>query len=293
MTVILLMCPITLDGSSWYAGVGYAGLLVLAGLAFYGFWTSFGGRPVFQMVSVEDDGTLDAFDEGSALVSENLDVRPPPRARMAARGSGNAQQKVGGMDVQATNITRLLAGWRDGDRAALDRLVPLIQRELHRIARRHLAQERRDHTMQPSSLVQEAFIRLLPDGQAGWHDRAHFFAVASRVMRHVLVDYARQKRCAKRGAAAVHVPLDAAVALSPEQVDEVVAVDLALQRLAAFDERKSNVFELRFFGGLSLEETAEALGVGARTVVRDWNFARAWLRRELTHGLSDEGHAAD
>ena len=197
-----------------------------------------------------------------------------------------------GMDVQATNITRLLAGWRDGDRAALDRLVPLIQRELHRIARRHLARERRDHTMQPSSLVQEAFVRLLPEGQAGWHDRAHFFAVASQVIRHVLVDYARQKRCAKRGAGAVHVPLDAAAVLSPEQVDEVVAVDLALQRLAALDARKSQVFELRFFGGLSLEETAEALGIGTRTVVRDWNFARAWLRRELKQGSTDHGALA-
>ena len=146
--------------------------------------------------------------------------------------------------------------------------------------------------MQPSSLVQEAFLRLLPEGQAGWHDRSHFFAVASQVMRHVLVDYARQRRCAKRGAAAVHVPLDAAAALSPEQVDEVVAVDIALQRLAGHDERKSRVFELRFFGGLSLEETAEALGVGTRTVVRDWNFARAWLRRELKQGSADHGPMA-
>ena len=196
------------------------------------------------------------------------------------------------MDGQDTDITRLLAGWQEGDRAALDRLVPLIQRELHQIARRHLARERKDHTMQPSSLVQEAFVRLLPGRQARWQDRAHFFAVASQVMRHVLVDYARQKRCAKRGAAAVHVPLDADVALSPEQVDEVVAVDIALERLAQLDERKSKVFELRFFGGLSLEETAEALGVGTRTVVRDWNFARAWLRRELKQGSPDHGPLA-
>jgi RNA polymerase sigma factor (TIGR02999 family) len=135
--------------------------------------------------------------------------------------------------------------------------------------------------MQPSSLVQEAFLRLLPGADAGWRNRAHFFAVASQVMRHVLVDYARQRRRVKRGAGAVHVPVEAAVVLSSEQVEQVVAVDLALQRLAKVDERKSRVFEMRFFGGLSVEETAEVLGVATNTVIRDWNFARAWLRREL------------
>jgi RNA polymerase sigma factor (TIGR02999 family) len=135
--------------------------------------------------------------------------------------------------------------------------------------------------MQPSSLVQEAFLRLLPGAEAGWRNRTHFFAVASQVMRHVLVDYARQRRRVKRGAGAVHVPVEAAVVLSSEQVEQVVAVDLALQRLAKIDERKSRVFEMRFFGGLSVEETAEVLGVATNTVIRDWNFARAWLRREL------------
>jgi RNA polymerase sigma factor (TIGR02999 family) len=185
------------------------------------------------------------------------------------------------MQTQADDISGLLAGWREGDRTALERLLPLIRTELHRLARRHLGQERKNHTMQPSSLVQEAFLRLLPGADAGWRNRTHFFAVASQVMRHVLVDYARQRRRVKRGAGAVHVPVEAAVVLSSEQVEQVVAVDLALQRLAKVDERKSRVFEMRFFGGLSVEETAEVLGVATNTVIRDWNFARAWLRREL------------
>jgi RNA polymerase sigma-70 factor (ECF subfamily) len=197
------------------------------------------------------------------------------------------------MQTRTGDITGMLAGWREGDRAALDRLLPLIRTELHRLARRHLGRERKNHTMQPSSLVQEVFLRLLPGGDAGWRNRAHFFAVASQVMRHVLVDYARERRRVKRGGAAVHIPIDAAVVLSPEQVEQIVAVDLALQRLAKADERKSRVFEMRFFGGLSVEETAEALGVAPNTVIRDWNFARAWLRRELGGaGVVDNGAVA-
>src|SRR5260370_15564473 len=147
------------------------------------------------------------------------------------------------MQTQAGEITGLLADWRGGDRAALDRLVPLIRAELHRLARRHLGRERKNHTMQPSSLVQEAFLRPLPGVDTGWRNRAHFFAVASQVMRHVLVDYARQRRREKRGCGAVHIPLDAAVVLSSEQVEEIVAVDLALKRLAKIDERKSRGLE--------------------------------------------------
>jgi len=182
--------------------------------------------------------------------------------------------------VIGTDVTALLNEWKNGDQAALDRLVPLIERELRQLARRHLARERKDHSMESASLVQEAYVRLLRQ-QPGWQNRAHFFAVASQVMRHVLVDYARQRHTAKRGAAAQHVELDADAVLSPRQVDEIVAIDLALKRLAAIDPRKSKVFELRFFGGMTLEEASQALGVGTRTVIRDWNFARAWLRREL------------
>ena len=185
------------------------------------------------------------------------------------------------MRIQAGEITRLLAGWRAGDNSALDRLLPLIRAELVRLARRHLARERQHVAMQPSSLVQEAFLRLLPAAQVEWQNRTHFFAVASQVMRHVLVDYARERLRQKRGGGAVHVPIEAAVVLSPRQVEHLVAVDLALQRLAKADERKSQVFEMRFFGGLTVNEVAEVLGVAANTVIRDWNFARAWLRREL------------
>jgi len=136
------------------------------------------------------------------------------------------------MKATADDITGLLVSWREGNRAALDALLPLIQRELDRIARRHLGREHRGHSMQPSSLVQEAFLRLLPDCEVAWQNRAHFFAIASTVMRHVLVDHARKRIRAKRGGAAVHIPVDVAAVLSPEQVEEVVAVDLALQRLA-------------------------------------------------------------
>jgi len=199
---------------------------------------------------------------------------------------GEGMQQIG-------EITKLLTGWRQGDRAALDRLIPLVRRELSRLARHHLGRMRNSDRMQPSSLVQEAFLRLLPDADAGWSNRTHFFAVASLVMRHVLVDYARARRSAKRGGAAVHVPIDPAVMLSPEQLDQIVAVDLALERLARTDERKSKVLEMRSFGGLSVEETAEVLGVAPNTVIRDWNFARAWLRRELSGaGASNSGTMA-
>ena len=197
------------------------------------------------------------------------------------------------MQTQAGEITRLLAGWREGDGAAFDNLFPLIRTELYQLARRRLGRENKNHAMQPSSLVQEAFLRILPGAGVEWENRAHFFAVASQVMRHVLVDYARDRRRAKRGGAAVHIPVDAAVVLSPEQVEHIVVLDLALQRLARSDERKSRVFEMRFFGGLSVEEAAEVLGVAPNTVIRDWNFARAWLRRELSGaGTTDCGPMA-
>ena len=184
---------------------------------------------------------------------------------------------------QAGEITGLLVNWRKGNRAALDRLIPLVRKELSHLAGHHLGRMRNSDRMQPSSLV-EAFLRLLPDADAGWRNRSHFFAVASLLMRHVVVDYARARRSDKRGGAAVHVPVDAAVVLSSEQLDQIVAVDLALERLARTDEHKSKVLEMRFFGGLSVEETAEVFGVAPNTVIRDWNFARAWLRRELSGG---------
>ena len=197
------------------------------------------------------------------------------------------------MESQGDEITRLLSAWRQGDRAALDQLWPLIRTDLLGLARRHLKSERKNHTIQPSSLVQEAFVRLMPEGDSGWNDRAHFYAVASQIMRHVLVDYARRRLRQKRGSGAVHIPIDAAVVLAPEQVEQIVAVDLALQRLAKADERKSRVFEMRFFGGLTVEEVAAALRVAPNTVIRDWNFARAWIKRELSNpGTIDRGTPA-
>ena len=194
------------------------------------------------------------------------------------------------MESRGGEITRLLTAWRQGDRAALDRLWPLIRTDLLGLARRHLKSERKNHTIQPSSLVQEAFVRLMPEGDSGWNDRAHFYAVASQIMRHVLVDYARRRLRQKRGSGAVHIPIDAAAVLAPRQVEQIVAVDLALQRLAKADERKSRVFEMRFFGGLTVEEVGAILGVSPNTVIRDWNFARAWIKRELGNpGTIDRG----
>lgn len=197
------------------------------------------------------------------------------------------------MQPQAGDITSLLTRWQAGDRTALEHLAPIIQHELIHLARRQLAREGHRNSVQPSSLVQEAFLRLLPAREVDWRSRAHFFAIASNVMRRVLVDHARERNRAKRGGAAIHVPAHTAVILSPEQLDEVVALDVALEQLAQRDQRKSNVFEMRFFGGLSVEETAEALGIAPNTVIRDWDFARAWLRRESgtvelerTQGLS-------
>ena len=185
------------------------------------------------------------------------------------------------MNPETGEVTNLLTRWQRGDQAALEHLAPLIRQELMRLARRKLAREGNGKSVQPSSLVQEVFLRLMPAPDVDWRSRAHFFAVASEVMRRVLVDHARRKTRAKRGGAAIHIPVDGAVMLSTEQLDEVIALDLARERLAQQDHRKSKVFEMRFFGGLSVEETAATLGVAPNTVIRDWDFARAWLRREL------------
>jgi RNA polymerase sigma factor (TIGR02999 family) len=179
------------------------------------------------------------------------------------------------------DITALLVSWRAGDTDALNQLLTIMRRELRTIARRHLANEPPGHSMEPSSLLHEALLRLLSARPIEWQNRGHFFGVASQVMRHVLVDHARRRRRVKRGGPMREAPIDAATALSSDQLEEVIAIDLALQRLTELDERKSQVFEMRFFGGLTVEETAAALGISENTVIRDWSFARAWLRREL------------
>src|SRR5690242_17090583 len=194
------------------------------------------------------------------------------------------------MQPQAGEVTSLLVRWQRGDHTALEDLAPLVRDELVRIARNRLGREGNRNVVQPSSLVQEAFLRLLPGPEIDWRSRAHFFAVASQIMRRVLVDHARSRNRARRGAQAIHVQTDPAAILSPERLQEVVALDLALQQLAVRNHRKSQVFEMRFFGGCSVEETAEALGISPNTVIRDWDFARAWLRRELNgEGAAEHG----
>lgn len=186
------------------------------------------------------------------------------------------------MIPSSQEVTRLLKDWSSGDREALDQLMPLVYKELRRIAHRHLRRERPDHTLQTTALVNEAYLRLIDQRQACWQNRSQFFAVAARLMRRILVDYARARLYAKRGGGLVRVTLGEVAEIAGEQTAEVVALDEALNALAVLDERKSQIVELRFFGGLSIEETAEALAVSPGTVMRDWTLAKAWLQREIS-----------
>jgi RNA polymerase sigma factor (TIGR02999 family) len=187
------------------------------------------------------------------------------------------------------DITRLLAAWTEGDREALDRLMPLVYEELRRLAHRSMRREPEGHVLQTTALVNEVYLKLVKERGMRWQDRVHFFAVTAHMMRRILVDYARRRNAGKRGGGVFHVSLGEAI-VAPDQCDaELIALDEALSRLAAIDERKSRVAELRFFAGLSAEETAEALGVSAGTVGREWRLAKAWLRRELSR---DDGRGA-
>ncbi len=179
-------------------------------------------------------------------------------------------------------MTQLLVAWGDGDAAALDQLMPLVYEELHRLAHQYMSRERPGHTLQTSALLNEAYLRLVDQKNIHWQDRAHFFGIAARLMRQVLVDYARKRGYAKRGGDAHRVPLDEALIVSEERAADVVALDDALKSLAEIDPRQSQIVELRFFGGLSIEETAEVLAVSPGTVMRDWTLAKAWLRRAVT-----------
>jgi RNA polymerase sigma factor (TIGR02999 family) len=178
-------------------------------------------------------------------------------------------------------ITQLLLAWNEGDEKALDLLMPLVHEELHRLAHRHMAGERAGHPLQTTALVNEAYLRLIDSSQVRWQNRAHFFAVSAQLMRRILIDVARARKKLKRGGEVTHVSLDEAAIVSPESNPDLIALDEALTVLASFDERKSKVVELRFFGGLSVEETAEVLEISPITVMRDWNLARLWLLREL------------
>ncbi len=180
-----------------------------------------------------------------------------------------------------SEITQLLRGWRGGDRKALDALLPVVYKELQRLAHFQLRQERADHTLQSAALVNEAYLRLVGLNPPQWESRTHFFAIAAQLMRQILVDYARRHRAGKRGGGEGTLPLEDATMLSVGKDIDVVTLDEALKALAQIDPRKAQVVELRFFGGLSLEETAEVLKLSAVTVARDWSTARAWLHREM------------
>ena len=181
-------------------------------------------------------------------------------------------------------ITQLLVRWREGDQRALDELMPLVYDELRRLAAHYMRGERPGHTLQTSALVNEAYLRLAGQEEIEWQSRAHFFAIAAQAMRRILVDHARRRGGQKRGGGAHKVALDEALIVSADRAAEVVALDDALARLAEVDPRKSRAVELRFFGGLSVEETAEVLNVSPGTVMREWTFTKAWLKREINGG---------
>lgn len=178
-------------------------------------------------------------------------------------------------------ITELLKAWSNGDQCARDQVMLVVYEELHRMAHRHMRKERPGHTLQTSALVHEAYVRLVDQSKVEWQNRAHFYGTAAQMMRRILVDHARARQYAKRGGDARLVSLDEGAIVSKERTAEVVALDEALTCLAAVDQRKSQIVELRFFGGLSIEETAEVLAVSSGTIMRDWTLAKAWLRRAM------------
>jgi RNA polymerase sigma-70 factor (ECF subfamily) len=186
------------------------------------------------------------------------------------------------MTPSPNEVTQLLVEWSNGNQAALEKLMPLVYEELHRLAHRYMGHERPGHTLQTSGLVNEAYLRLIDQTRVQWQNRSHFFGIAAQMMRRVLVDYARNRRNAKHGGGAPRVSFDDARMFSPERGGDVVALDEALNELATFDPRKSQIVELRFFGGLSIEEAAEVLNVSPGTVMRDWTLAKAWLRIAIT-----------
>jgi RNA polymerase sigma factor (TIGR02999 family) len=200
---------------------------------------------------------------------------------MSANPSHRVQDPASSADV-----TVLLAQLVQGDPQAASRLVPLVYSELRQMAARYMRRERVDHTLQTTALVHEAYLKLVDQSSANWQNRAHFFGVASQVMRHILIDHARANMREKRGGGCQVIALDEGLVFSPEQSEELLEVDAALQRLAELDPRQGKIVELRFFGGLTVEETAAALGISPKTVKRDWSVAKAWLHGELkqSHG---------
>ena len=180
-------------------------------------------------------------------------------------------------------VTRLLVAWGNGNQAALEQLMPLVYEELHRLAHHYMRQEHPGHTLQTTALVNEVYFRLVDQKHVHWQNRAHFIAISAQLMRRILVDHARSHQYAKRGGDAHKVSLDEGAVVAQEQAADLIALDDALSSLAAIDERKMRIVELRFFGGLNVEETAEALKLSPRTVMREWSMAKAWLYRTISH----------
>jgi RNA polymerase sigma factor (TIGR02999 family) len=195
-------------------------------------------------------------------------------------GQGQGMEK-------SEEITELLQLWNDGNPDAFEKLAPMVYRELHRLAVHYMRRERPEHTLQPTGLINEAYVRLIDWRNVQWQNRSHFYAVVAQFMRRVLVDYARSRLYAKRGGDLHAVPLDEGAVVADHSMMSILDVDLALQRLAAIDPRPAQVVELRYFGGLSVDETAEVLKVSPITVIRSWNFAKAWLLRELAVSKED------
>ena len=188
------------------------------------------------------------------------------------------------MTIAPDNVTLLLRKWSEGDDSALEQLTPLVYDELHRLAHQHMRREKAGHILQTSALINEAYLRLVDQPQVHWQNRAHFFGVAARLMRRILVDAARKRDALKRGGSLIQVPMDEATNLAQDQAANILALDDALDQLKTIDARQSDIVELRFFGGLSIEEAADLLKVSAGTVMRDWTFARAWLRQQMSAG---------
>jgi RNA polymerase sigma factor (TIGR02999 family) len=190
--------------------------------------------------------------------------------------------------TSSNEVTQLLIAWTDGDQTALAKLTALVHDELRRLAKRYMKRESAGHTLQTTALVNEVYLRLIDAANVRWQNRAHFFAISANLMRRILIDYARSSSYIKRGGGAIHVSLDEAAVFSAERAPDLLALDEALEALSKMDPRKSQVIELRFFGGLSVEETAEVLGVSRDTVLRDWRLAKSWLLREISRGEGNE-----
>jgi RNA polymerase sigma-70 factor, ECF subfamily len=184
-------------------------------------------------------------------------------------------------DDSSLDITSLLVDWSNGDQSALERLLPLVERELHRLAHGYMRRENRNHTLQTTALVNEAYLRLVDQKKTRWQNRAHFFGIAATIMRRILMNYARDQKRQKRPGSAVQVSLSEVAVISFGKAEDLIALDQALEKLSQVDQRKARVVELRHFGGLTVQETAEVLGISEITVNRDWNFAVAWLTREM------------